>query len=376
MLCEAGVILQNLNDYLEQFRLVTPYNLGAKGSCTLGGNASTLAGGINFVYFGSLRNYIQGLKVVTGKGELLDLVRWTPKDNTGIDLKQLFIGSEGQLGIITEVALMAQPLKPFSETCFLRVKGFPAVLDFLHKSKTRFGSMLYSVEYLDYESYKVVLDNLGLPMVLSPDARFESMTDYQGQCYRDHKLVDDQIRDYFLLIEIVGDNQEELAEALYNFIEENEECMSDGMICEGESQRRTVWEIRESVVMSIKTIGGCLKYDISLNPKRFQDLVDHVRETLGSRQKFISGYGHIGDGNLHLNVCVSDELMESTQEGINPQIRNTMCPRSSSMKWIKSCTSLFRMSRGRFRPNMASGNSRDLSWGTNGRKQKDKLVEI
>ena len=107
----AGTILESFNRELEEDQFVTPYNLGAKGSCTVGGNVATLAGGINFIHYGSLRNYIQGLKVVTGDGRLLDMMRWNLKDNTGIDLKQLFIGSEGQLGVITEVRMQVQRLK-------------------------------------------------------------------------------------------------------------------------------------------------------------------------------------------------------------------------------------------------------------------------
>ena len=81
------------------------------------------------------------------------------------------------------------------------------------------------------------------------------------------------------------------------------------MICEGDNQRRALWEIRESVVLGVKKFGGVLKYDVSLDPKRFQDLVDHVRREAVGMQKFVSGYGHIGDGNIHLNVCVADRLM-------------------------------------------------------------------
>lgn len=309
VVCGAGIILQNLNDDMEKFQLVTPYNLGAKGSCTIGGNVATLAGGINFVFFGSLRSYVQGLKVVTGHGQILDLMRWNVKDNTGLDLKQFFIGSEGQLGIITEVGLALQPLKPFSETCFLRVKGFAKVLEFLFESKSAFGNKLYSVEYLDFESYNISVEQNNFQYLLEHDPKFSSSEDYRTQCYKDNAPIDDELRDYFLLIEIVGDSQEELTNALYEFIDAHSENLADGMICEGDNQRRALWEIRESVVLGVKKFGGVLKYDVSLDPKRFQDLVDHVRREAGGMQKFVSGYGHIGDGNIHLNVCVADRLM-------------------------------------------------------------------
>lgn len=309
---EAGVVLEELNNMLSDYNLVTPYNLGAKGSCTLGGNVATLAGGINFVHYGSLRNYIRGLEVVTGKGDILNLMNSSRKDNTGLDLKQLFIGSEGQFGLITKIALDCQIVKPFSHTCFMRVKGFNNILELHEKAKVAFGSELYSVEYLDFESYKIVLEKLEF---LSP---FETETQqsptlkeyWKTQYSQNFKPINDSNREYFLLLEIKGNDQDSLQEKLFEFLETNSDIMEDGILCESETQREIVWNIRENVVLAIMKQGNTLKYDISLPVSNFQQLVDYLREKLQDRQVFCSGYGHIGDGNLHLNVCLDPEKIK------------------------------------------------------------------
>ena len=102
--------------------------------------------------------------------------------------------------------------------------------------------------------------------------------------------------------------QEAIKLKLYEFLEEFQEIVCEGRICDNESQRQEVWTVRESVVVALMKKGKCLKYDVSLPSEKFQELVDHVRSELGRRQSLVSGYGHIGDGNLHLNICLSDEL--------------------------------------------------------------------
>jgi FAD/FMN-containing dehydrogenase len=313
--CDAGLVLEQLNQELEPYKLITPYNLGAKGSCTLGGNVATLAGGINYVHYGSLRNYVQGLEVVTGNGKILNMMRWSQKDNTGIDLKQVFIGSEGQLGIITQVGLVCPRSKPFRATSFLRVKSFSSVLQMLYSAKEKFGSSLYSIEYLDFESYMLVIEELNKTRIIDNDPLTDSLQQFSQLHYDSNYFpINDSQRDYYLLIELSGDSDSAMQDLLLEFLENQSSLVEDGRLIENESQREQVWEVRESVVVATAKRGNVLKYDVSLPCQYFQDLVDHVRTELQHKQNFTSGYGHIGDGNLHLNVCLNKESAVSTSK--------------------------------------------------------------
>lgn len=125
---ESGVILDNLNTYLQKFNYKMAWDLGARGSCCLGGNIATNAGGLNVVRNGALRNYIMGLEVVLPNGKILNLLNKNRKDNTGTDLKQLFIGSEGTLGIITKANVLCIPIPKQKKVFFMELNTFSDVI--------------------------------------------------------------------------------------------------------------------------------------------------------------------------------------------------------------------------------------------------------
>ena len=122
--CDAGYTLQEIQEYLTEFGYITPYDLGARGSCVIGGNLATMAGGINFVKYGNLRSYVLGLEVVTGEGKTLNMRSKIRKDNTGTDLKQLFVGSEGTLGVITKVDLLVKREDKENKTLFIKTGNY------------------------------------------------------------------------------------------------------------------------------------------------------------------------------------------------------------------------------------------------------------
>lgn len=156
--CDSGCVLETLMNNVSNFGYEIPYDLGARGSCTIGGNVSTHAGGINFVKHGPLRANVLGLEVVLADGRILDMMNKVRKDSTGPDLKQLFIQSEGTLGIITKVCLRCVKSDPVSKNVFLDVNSYEEVLEVLSIAKAKIGRNLAAIEYMDYDSYKLVHD--------------------------------------------------------------------------------------------------------------------------------------------------------------------------------------------------------------------------
>lgn len=169
---QSGVVLEKLDAHLNERGLMAPLDLGAKGSCHIGGNVATNAGGLRLLRYGSLHANVLGLEVVlpslevkngTTKAQILDCM--TPgmkKDNTGYDLKQLFIGAEGTLGIITRLAISCPPKPKSINLAFLGLKNFDAVLTTFQKAKEYLGEILSSCEFMDGEAVSCVTTNLGL----------------------------------------------------------------------------------------------------------------------------------------------------------------------------------------------------------------------
>jgi len=150
--CESGVILDNLNQYLLDYNHTAPVDLGAKGSCMIGGNISTNAGGIHFIKFGSLRSNVKGIKAVLANGEIIDCMNPLPKNNTGYDLKQMFCGSEGTLGIITECLLNCHPIPKHTTVALLKLDSYEKILKAYKKSKEILGESIYALEFWDTHS--------------------------------------------------------------------------------------------------------------------------------------------------------------------------------------------------------------------------------
>ncbi|ERL93202.1 hypothetical protein D910_10499 [Dendroctonus ponderosae] len=169
LVCQAGCILENLDKALEEHGLMMPLDLGAKGSCHIGGNLSTNAGGLRLLRYGNLHGTVLGLEAVKADGEIIDLLSTLKKDNTGFHLKHLFIGSEGALGVVTKVAIQC-PAKPkATNLAFLGLESFSHILKVLKKAKGDLGEILASCEMIDQSTLDVCTCNLKLK---SPLAEF------------------------------------------------------------------------------------------------------------------------------------------------------------------------------------------------------------
>jgi D-2-hydroxyglutarate dehydrogenase len=258
-----------------------PLDLGAKGSCQIGGNVSTNAGGLRLVRYGSLHGSVLGLEVVLADGRVLDLLSVLRKDNTGYDLKQLFIGAEGTLGVVTKVALLT-PRRPTStQVAYLACASYAHVLQTLMCARTVLGELLSAIEFQDRRSLELVLQH-------TPGTR----DPFAGS-----------VHPFYVLVESAGSDAAHDAATMARFVERalTEELVCDGTVARDASQQRALWRLRESVAASAGKHGSVYKYDCSLPTHRMYNLVLQMQQRMQDRAVCV-GYGHVGDGNIHVNV--------------------------------------------------------------------------
>ncbi|KAG5517805.1 hypothetical protein RHGRI_038241 [Rhododendron griersonianum] len=285
LVCEAGCILENLVSFLDNQGFVMPLDLGAKGSCQIGGNVSTNAGGLRFVRYGSLHGNVLGLEAVLANGTVLDMLGTLRKDNTGYDLKHLFIGSEGSLGIISKVSILTPPKLSSVNLAFLACKDYVSCQNLLLEAKRKLGNILSAFEFLDSHSMDLVLNHLeGVRNPLPPS-----------------------MHNFYVLIETTGSDQSYDKEKLEAFLLRYMEVglISDGVLAQDINQAFSFWRIREGVPEALMKAGAVYKYDLSLPIEKMYDLVEEMRMRLGPAAKVV-GYGHLGDGNLHLNISLPE----------------------------------------------------------------------
>ena len=304
VVCEAGCVLETLDNHVAAFGLTAPLDLGAKGSCQIGGNVATNAGGIRFVKHGSLFGSVLGLEIVLADGTVLPMENTLKKDNTGYALSHAFIGSEGTLGVITKVGLLCPPKPAASHVCLLQCESFADVLSVLGQAK-RLGAALCAIEFFDAESVRLVQATHPAP------PRFPFDGDPAG---------------FFVLIET------EQPPDLEPFLPH----VQDGVVAQSADQATAFWRMREGIPEALNHQPKHLfKYDVSLPTSRLYALVEACRARLaswgeGSREgsnggrvedAAVVGYGHLGDGNLHLNVAGDARMLPALEPWVYERVR-------------------------------------------------------
>ncbi|KAK0603564.1 hypothetical protein LWI29_006294 [Acer saccharum] len=281
LVCEAGCILENLISFLDNHGFIMPLDLGAKGSCQIGGNVSTNAGGLRLVRYGSLHGTVLGLEAVLANGDVIDMLGTLRKDNTGYDLKHLFIGSEGSLGIVTKVSILTPPKLSSVNLAFLACVDYFSCQKLLVEAKMRLGDILSAFEFLDNQSMDLVLNHL------------------EGA----RNPLSSSMHNFYVLIETTGSDESYDKEKLEAFLLSSMEggLISDGVLAQDINQASSFWRIREGVPEALMKAGAVYKYDLSIPVEKMYDLVDEMRIRMGQTAKVIA-YGHLGDGNLHLNI--------------------------------------------------------------------------
>jgi len=295
-MCQSGVVLEQLDRSLAEQGLMVPLDLGAKGSCHIGGNVSTNAGGLRLLRYGSLHGSVLGVEAVLASGEIVDCLSSMKKDNTGYDLKHLFIGSEGTLGLVTKVSI-ACPTRPKSiNLALLSLPNFESVVKTFKECKGRLGEILSSCEFIDSDSMVCVTENLNLTCPLEPN-------------------------NFYMLIETSGSHADHDEEKLNMFLEHmmGEGVVMDGTVATAPSKQGEIWQLRERLAEALMKDGYCYKYDISLPMSVFYESILVMKERLGKDVTRVVGYGHIGDGNMHLNIT-TPEYKQDVMDKIEPYL--------------------------------------------------------
>jgi FAD/FMN-containing dehydrogenase len=281
---EAGCVLQNLQAAAQQAGFLFPLSLGAEGSCTIGGNLGTNAGGTQVLRYGNTRELCLGLEVVTAQGEVLNGLSGLRKDNTGYDLRNLMIGSEGTLGIITAATMKLYPLPAAQLTAWAAVPSMQAAVDLLGLAHQSLGPGLTGFE---------VMGQFALSLV--------------DKHYPQLRVPLWQDSPWCVLLENSDSENEQHARTQFEALLERaleQGCVSDAVVAENLSQAHGLWHIRESITLAQAQEGLNIKHDISIPVSRIPAF---VAETDALLAQAIPGvrmvdFGHLGDGNLHYNV--------------------------------------------------------------------------
>jgi FAD/FMN-containing dehydrogenase len=279
---EAGVTLKQAQDAAAAEGLLFPLSLGSEGSCTIGGNISTNAGGNHVLRYGMMRALVLGLEVVLADGRVLPMLRSLHKDNTGYDLKQLFIGAEGTLGIVTAASLRLFPRPAQMVTAFTAVPSPAAALTLLGHMQARTGGLLSSFELVSRPTLELVLKNI-------PNTRDPLSAPSP----------------WYVLMEVSGGAGTSLEALTQSALEDAmaDELVSDAVVAQSEAQARSFWHMRETISEAEKREGVSVKHDVSVPVASIPRFIEEatalvVKKFPGARPIC---FGHMGDGNLHFN---------------------------------------------------------------------------
>ena len=289
MTVEAGCILQTLQEMAEKAGLLFPLSLAAEGSCTIGGNLATNAGGTQVVRYGNARDLCLGVEVVTAQGEIWEGLSGLRKDNTGYDLRDLFVGSEGTLGIITAATLKLYPAPAAKLTAWAAVPSMQHAVTLLGLAHKHLGSGLTGFE---------VMGQFALSLV--------------AKHYPQQRVPLWQDAPYCVLLENSDHESESHARAQFERLLETafeDGCVSDAVVAENIAQAHALWHIRESIPLAQAEEGLNIKHDISIAVSRIPEFVaatDALLESTIPGVRLVN-FGHLGDGNLHYNVQAPSE---------------------------------------------------------------------
>ncbi len=291
IVAEAGCVLADIQQAADDVGRMFPLSLGAEGSCRIGGNLSTNAGGVNVLRYGMTRQLVLGLEAVLADGTIWNGLRALRKDNTGYDLKQLFIGAEGTLGIITAAVLRLVPRPNERVTLWLGIESPEAAIELFSLFQTELGELISSFELLT--SFGVEAAATHLPGVRRP-------------------LAD--VHPWHLLIEAAWSFREGLrdrVEAILAIALERG-LVADGTLAESEAQRAMMWRIREGQSEATRHMGYIVRSDVTVAVSLLPELIHRMQSWVGPAAPGVEliPFGHVGDGNLHFNFVTPPDEVE------------------------------------------------------------------
>ena len=285
MIVESGCILQNIQNTAQDHDLLFPLSLSAEGSCQIGGNISTNAGGVNVLKYGMARDQVMGIEVVLPDGSIFSDLKSLRKNNTGYDLKQLFIGAEGTLGVITKVSLRLAS-SPINEiTSMVSLNNIGDVIALLEQVKKKFGDNVTAFEFISRSCLVAIRDFLGhIKLPLGCDESWQ------------------------IIFEVINHDEDSLLEFLEAQV--NNGIICDGLVAKNEKERNDFWLIRHSISEAEKASGRGVHHDISLPirkiPEFLEKTIPAMDDIVGTSTVYT--FGHLGDGNLHFTKRQPDDM--------------------------------------------------------------------
>ncbi len=296
---QAGVILQQLQEAADAQDLLFPLDLGGRGSATIGGNISTNAGGNRVIRYGMTRDLVLGLEAVLADGTVVSSMNQMIKNNTGYDLKQLFIGAEGTLGVVTRAVVKLSEKPRSQQTLFVALNSFAEVKQFLKLMDARLGGALSAFEVMWQNFYRLVTTEPATNQApLSQNYPFYALVESMG-----------------------GDpeaDQARLEAALADAYEAG--LIQDAVVAQSEAQRSALWAMRDDV-RQMGRVGPGSSFDVSVRLSRMEDYVNAVNARLAARFPDFTNiiFGHLGDGNLHFYVApgqTGDGIKEAVERAV------------------------------------------------------------
>ena len=300
---QAGVVLETLETALEPHGLTFPLDLGGRGSCQIGGNASTNAGGMRVIRYGMMREQVLGIEAVLADGRIISSLNQMIKNNTGYDLKQLFIGSEGTLGVVTRIVLRLRERPASANTAIVCAQEFSQMVSLLRHVDRGFGGLLSAFELIDNSFYSV---NTGADKHAAP-------------------LPGD--KRYYGIIEMLGSHQEWDAQVFETVLGEAAErgYFDDAVLAQSEAQRQQIWSIREDLEHVVREFQPFYAFDVALPVGDMEDYIAAVTTRLTGiwPDGKIAFLGHMGDGNLHIAIGAgSNDDRERVEECVYEPLRS------------------------------------------------------
>jgi D-lactate dehydrogenase (cytochrome) len=306
MVAEAGCILADVQRAAYAADRFFPLTLGAQGSCQIGGNLSTNAGGTNVVRYGMMRDLVLGLEAVLADGRVLSTLTTLRKDNTGYDIKSLFLGAEGTLGVITAASLKLFPKIRNSATAFVAVPSVRAAVELLAELREESGDCVSSFE---------LIPRIGIDLTT---IHIEGVTDPLSEMYQ-----------WYVLVELTSsrflDTLDAVLEGVLSGAMERKTVL-DAAIAQNEREREAFWKLRESIPEAQRLDGASLKHDVSLPIVVLPEFVEQASAWLAEHvpEGRLVAYGHVGDGNLHFNLNQRPEVDREEFLAREPETRRAL----------------------------------------------------
>ena len=311
IVAEAGAILQDIHAAALAVNRLYPLSIAAKGSARIGGNLSTNAGGVNVLRYGNARDLCLGIEAVLPDGSIMHGLTRLRKDNTGYDLRNLLIGAEGTLGVITAAALKLAPLPGDSATALLVVENPAAALSLLAMARDQVGEAVSAFEIISGEGFDFLAETL-------PELRRPF----------------DPAPPWMVLVELglsAGQDAQAAMERLFGTALEAG-LVSDGVLAHSGAQRDALWELREQLPEANRRIGSISSHDVSLPLGAVDDFITRADAQLAGMGDFrINCFGHLGDGNLHYNVFPAKGKTRADYPGMGERVQEAVHALAVSM---------------------------------------------